>query len=247
MVRAYWDVPEISLLEQWSASAGAWIAAQGEHGDTSRREILDPALVTILGDVAGIKVLDVGCGEGRYCRKLAGLGAVVTGIEPVPELHAAAVQRDPPGTYVAASAEQMPLPRDSFDVVLSYLSLVDIADDQAAAAEMVRVCKPGGKIVVVTLSNMASTTDNWVKDEAGNRLYRIVDRYMECFPLRLAWGGIEITNFHRPLSRTVGLFTQSGCVLTGLFEPLPEQGSKNYRDEHRCPTFQILVFRKEQP
>ena len=232
-------------LDEWSASADAWIAAQGEHGDFSRREIIDPALVRLLGNLDGLHVLDVGCGEGRFCRKLRTLGARPTGLEPVPTLLDRARELDPTGSYLQARAESVPLPDGSFDLVLSYLSLVDIEDDGAAAAEMVRMCRTGGRLVLATVSNMASTSDTWVKDPFGNKLHRSVDRYMETFPIRLNWAGINITNFHRPLSRTVSLFTSRGCVLTDLVEPLPEAGSAGYEDEARCPTFQILVFRKE--
>ena len=51
-------------LGGWRTSAQAWIDSQTEEGDESRRDILDPALVGILGDVRGLRVLDLGCGEG---------------------------------------------------------------------------------------------------------------------------------------------------------------------------------------
>ena len=230
-------------LGGWDLSAKAWIKGQGELGDVSRRGILDPCLDLLFSDVAGQSVLDVGCGEGRYARKLAARGAVVTGIDPVQEFVDVAQRRLPSGTFIKAFGESLPLPDSSFDFVLSYLSIIDIPDYVSAIKEMSRVLKPGGKIVVATVSNVASTTDNWVKDASGARLYRTVDRYMEEFAMDLAWDGLQIVNFHRPLSHILGVFFERGLVMDRFIEPLPSAGDPMYVDEFRVPTFQVMTFR----
>jgi ubiquinone/menaquinone biosynthesis C-methylase UbiE len=227
----------------WKESAQAWIASQGEHGDTSRREILDPALDDLLGDVSGLHILDVGCGEGRYARHLAKRGAIVTGIDPVEEFIGIAKERDPKSTYLVSRAESLPLGNKSFDVVLSYLSLVDIPDYVSASREMCRVLKPGGSIVIVTVSNVASTSSGWVKDDEGRKLYRPVDRYMEDFRMDLEWSNIRIQNYHRPLSRILRQFFDAGVALTDFLEPLPRPGTAYYQEEFRAPNFQIMRLR----
>ena len=230
-------------LGGWDVSAKAWIEGQGELGDTSRRLILDPCIDPLLADVHGLSILDVGCGEGRYVRKLASRGAIVTGIDPVQEFIEVAQTRLPTGTFIKAFGESVPVPDASFDIVLSYLSIVDISDYKAGIREMCRVLKPGGRIVVATVSNVASTTDGWVKDASGAKLYRTVDRYMEEFSMDLAWMGIEIVNFHRPLSAILAVFFQCGLVMDGFYEPLPPVDDPWYCDEHRVPTFQVMTFR----
>lgn len=230
-------------LGGWDVSAKAWIAGQGETGDTSRRVILDPCVDRLLDKVKGLRVLDVGCGEGRYSRKLAARGAHVTGIDPVQEFLDVAKEKLPTGTFIKAFGESLPLPDASFDIVLSYLSIVDMPDYVAAIREMARVLKPGGRIVVATVSNVASTTDGWVKDASGAKLYRTVDRYMEDFSMDLAWSGIQIVNFHRPLSAILGVFFECGLVMDAFFEPLPPVDDPWYVDEYRVPTFQVMTFR----
>lgn len=226
----------------WESSAEAWIALQGEQGDTARRLILDPAIEPFFLNVAGMRILDVGCGEGRYCRKLAAKGALVTGIDPTIRFIEQARALDPSGDYRVASATELPFEVGSFDTVLSYLSLIDIEDDEKAIAEMCRVLEPGGKVVVVTIANVASTSDGWVKDGEGSRLYRTVDRYMESFELELSWGGLNIINYHRPLSKILGQFFARGLVMTHFLEPLPPTDSEHYADEVRVPTFQVFVM-----
>lgn len=228
----------------WESSAEAWIALQGDEGDVSRRLILDPALEPIFADVSGKSVLDVGCGEGRYCRKVRARGALPVGIDPVVSFVERARQLDPQGEYHVGGAESLPFADASFDIVLSYLTLVDVEDDLNAISEMCRVLGPGGEVVVVTVSNMASTSDTWVKEEQGNRLYRTVDRYMENFAMELSWGGLNVVNFHRPLSRTLTTFFSHGTVLTRFLEPLPPSHSEHYEAEFRVPTFQIYSLAK---
>lgn len=229
-------------IRKWIESANAWIADQGTDGDWSRRAILDPALEHILFDPRGKAILDLGCGEGRYCRLLKEKGAVVTGIDPVSQFVEHARSLDSESIYVEGAAESLPFADGSFDIVLSYLSFVDIADLKAAASEITRVLRENGTLVIVTISNVASTTAGWVKDKNGHKTHREVDRYMEEFALDLEWRGIRIRNYHRPLSYTLGLFLDQGFVLTRFVEPLPDPAEPNYKDEHRVPTFQILAL-----
>ena len=227
----------------WVDSAQAWIEGQGESGDTSRQIILDPCLRVVLGDLTGLSVLDVGCGEGRYCRVMAGRGAAVTGVDPVPAFVERARTLHPSGTYVEAFGESLPFEDDSFDVVLSYLSLVDIPDFRAGLREMARVMNPRGRLVIATISNVSSTSDGWIKDEAGSRLHKPVDRYMEDFAMELEWSGLKILNYHRPLSAVLSALFEAGLVMDGFHEPLPPESSEWYANEFRVPTFQVMTFR----
>ena len=231
-------------LEKWVESAGAWIDDQGSDGDWSRRVILDPALDELLNNIEGKAVLDLGCGEGRYSRKLKKRGANVTGIDPVPEFIERARSLDTVSKYVEAKAENLPLDDSSFDLVLSYLSIVDIVDLESASREIARVMRPGGQLVIVNISNLASTTPGWVKDKEGNKIYRTVDRYMEHFAMDLEWRNIRIRNYHRPLGYTLGLFLKLDFVLTQFIEPLPEPSQPGYVEEFRVPNFQIYSLRK---
>lgn len=227
----------------WSKSAKAWIAAQGEMGDFSRREILDPALVDIIGPVNGRDILDVGCGEGRYTRTLSALGANVTGLDIVEEFIVRARHGHPDGNYIVGSAEELPFADRSFDLVLSYLSLVDVPDYKRAITEMCRVVKGDGRIVFVTVSNFNVTATGWVRDEQGRKLHRAVDDYMEERILDLEWDGIRIRNYHRPMSAILNEFFRSGALMDGFYEPLPAKESPAYVDEFRAPCFQIMSFR----
>ncbi|MCB0825096.1 MAG: class I SAM-dependent methyltransferase [Armatimonadetes bacterium] len=233
-------------LELWEESADAWIVDQGSEGDQSRRLILDPALETWLSGLAGKRVLDLGCGQGRYCGKMLSCGVKAVGIDPVEKFIAKAKSDYPNGEFRVGVAENLPFADDSFDAVLSYLTIIDIPDLEKAADEIARVLRPGGESRIVTISNLASTSDGWVKDDDGNRLYRTIDRYMEHFSLDLEWRGIRVRNFHRPLSYILKLFFDRGFVLTEFLEPLPPEDHIWYREEFRVPNFHIYGLRKEK-
>jgi ubiquinone/menaquinone biosynthesis C-methylase UbiE len=94
--------------------------------------VLDPIMLPRALTRSPKKALDVGCGEGRFCRMLKQHGIDVTGIDPTPALVAAARARDRADAYLEAAAERLPFGDEAFDLVVSYLSLIDIPNIQAA-------------------------------------------------------------------------------------------------------------------
>ena len=88
--------------------------------------------------------LEIGCGEGRVARDLRARGYEVTGLDVAPTLVAAARAADPAGTYVVGGAAALPFDDASFDVVVSYNSLIDVDEMPAAIAEASRVLRPSG-------------------------------------------------------------------------------------------------------
>lgn len=90
------------------------------------------------------RALEVGCGEGRVTRDLRGRGYEVTGLDVAPTLVEAARDADPSGTYVVGDAAALPFDDASFDLVVSYNSLIDVDDMPAAVTEAGRVLRSGG-------------------------------------------------------------------------------------------------------
>ena len=74
------------MSDGWNDSAQAWIASQGSDGDFSRRNVLDAPMLARLQAAKAQDILDLGCGEGRFCRLAAALGARVVGIDPTAAL-----------------------------------------------------------------------------------------------------------------------------------------------------------------
>lgn len=103
-------------------------------------------LVRQWAELDGAAILDAGCGVGMYTGQFRRFSPHVTGVEVDPAVAAQAAVRAP--GIVLASAEALPFADGSFDVVFSHEVLEHVTDDRVAAAEMVRVTAPGGRITL---------------------------------------------------------------------------------------------------
>lgn len=120
-------------------------------------QALDPdgVVLAAMRDLApwvGRQLVDLGCGTGFWLRQYAAEAATVTGIEPDPDLRLAASERVAGlanVTVIAGSAEHLPLPDTSVDVVHARFAYFFGAGCEAGLGEMVRVLRPGGTLVVV--------------------------------------------------------------------------------------------------
>nr|WP_245288416.1 MULTISPECIES: methyltransferase domain-containing protein [unclassified Bradyrhizobium] len=95
------------ISDGWTASAAAWIVEQGEDGDYGRRFVLDAPMRARIEGRGFRNALDVGCGEGRFCRIMQRAGIRTTGIDPTEALLARAMELDPQGDYRLGRAETM--------------------------------------------------------------------------------------------------------------------------------------------
>ena len=126
-------------------------SAFGERGITKRLDALGRA-----AQLSGERLLDIGCGDGAYTRRLAGGFQRVDAIDIQTDLldaFRATVIAEPPGVPVAIremSAERLDYPDGTFDVVTAIEVLEHIEDLDRALREVARVLKPGGTFALTT-------------------------------------------------------------------------------------------------
>jgi SAM-dependent methyltransferase len=239
----------MSIMDNcWQAAADAWIADMGEHGDFGRRYVLDPIMLPRALTRSPKKALDVGCGEGRFCRMLKLHGVDVIGMDPTPALIAAARARDAGGAYLEAAAECLPFGDNAFDLVVSYLSLIDIPDIRTAIPEMARVLDPGGALLIANLNSFhtACADTGWVKGSAGQRLYYPVDNYLQERSMWMEYRDIRIMNHHRPISTYLRTLLDAGLRLTYFDEPVPSDDAPASKATNysRAPWFLVMEWVK---
>ena len=233
------------MSDGWDRSAAAWVAEQGEEGDFGRRFILDvPMLARIIGRGFGT-ALDVGCGEGRFCRMMRAEGIHAVGIDPTAALLDVARAREPGGDYREGHAEALDFPSGSFDLVVSYLTLIDIDDVDQAVPEMARVLRPGGTLLIANIASYASAATGWLRDAENVERFSL-DNYLDERAPFFEWAGINIRNWHRPLSRYMALLLGAGLELRHFAEPAPQPGGDSARSERnrRIPWFNLMEWRK---
>jgi len=138
--------------------ATRWAWSRGDYHRFATTLIWDlgAELVAAAGVRAGQDVLDAACGSGSVALRAAAAGARVTACDLTPENFPPGAQEAAgPGLtidWVEADVEALPFPDRSFDVVCSSVGAMWAPDHRAAADELVRVCRPGGTIGLVTFA-----------------------------------------------------------------------------------------------
>jgi SAM-dependent methyltransferase len=230
----------------WDESASAWLLAMGEEGDYGRKFVLDAPMIGRIRGRGFKTALDIGCGEGRFCRMMQAEGLATIGIDPTAVLIMRAKERDPGGDYRIDRAETVKIEAGSIDLVVSYLSLIDIDGLEAAIANMARALRRGGTLLVANLTsfNTAGMPDGWTRGDDSNLRFSI-DNYLEERAVWVSWRGIRIQNWHRPLSTYMRLFLENGLELRHFSEPAANGGDPQRAALHRrVPWFHIMEWQK---
>jgi SAM-dependent methyltransferase len=140
-------------------------------------------------------------------------------------------------------AERLDFEDQRFDLVVSYLSLIDIAELSTALTEMARVLRPGGSLLVANLTGF--TTAGMV---FGGRRPRGADKhagYLDEHSSQVSWGDVSIRNWHRPLETYMQGCLDAGLGLRHFAEPRPQGGPpEKVRRYLKAPYFLIMEWTK---
>ncbi len=158
------------------------------------------------------RVLDVGCGTGALLRRLSHPPALLSGIDPVPEMLAVARQRLPQEVDLREGwAERLPFADEQFDVVVSCNMFHHIQRPVDALREMRRVLRPGGRLVVTDWCDdyLACRVCSWYLRWSGRSRIRVYRR-RECLRLLQEAGYREADVERYKISWLWGLMTATG-------------------------------------
>jgi len=146
----------VALFDRLAAEYDGWYQTPlGALADELEQE----AVFALAGEVTGRVVLDASCGTGHYALALARRGARVTAVDasaPMLALAQAKTRREGlPLALVRASLERLPFRSGSFELVTCVLALEFVADPAEAVAELARVQRPGGRLVIGALGRFS--------------------------------------------------------------------------------------------
>jgi SAM-dependent methyltransferase len=192
-----------------------------------------PAVLDLAGDVAGRRILDVGCGAGPLMESLRDRGAVVSGVEPsikMLELARKRLGEDADLHQAGLGGDPLPFPDGAFDDVVACLVLHYLEDWKAPLADLRRVLTRGGRLIVV------------VDHPFIYKLMHPEADYFAVIPRPEEWtfGGhtAPMLFWHRPLHAMCAAFTEAGFRIAVLSEPPPAPGARERFPEEFAEIFE---------
>jgi ubiquinone/menaquinone biosynthesis C-methylase UbiE len=221
----------------WDQMADWWDKRLGDEGDLWHRTLIDPPLLRLVGEVSGMRVLDLACGNGYLSRRFARQGAIITGVDanaPIIERACAREAQEPLGIiyYVSDAASLEMLEDDSFDLVVCNMALMDIENAAGAIEEIARVLGPKGRFVA-SLAHPCfdkASTSGWAIERIYPKttIWRKMSLYREIAADDLSWMKVSdqvvyTRTYHRPLSWYFRTLRASGLVVAALEEPEPTE------------------------
>lgn len=213
----------------WDAEAGDYYAEHGEFlGDTDLTwgpEGLRESSARLLGDLTGMRVLEIGCGAAQGSRWVAGQEADVVGtdvsagmLDRARRINASV--RDPRQRVplVQCDGADLPFADGSFDVVFTAYGVVPfVADSGRVMAEAARVLRPGGRFVFSTTHPI-----RWaMPDDPGEDGLRVTQSYFDrtAYVEQDTSGAATYVEHHRTIGDRVREIVAAGLRVVDLVEP----------------------------
>jgi SAM-dependent methyltransferase len=213
----------------WQAQSDAY---QERHGEQISRGLawgvwqIPESEVNALGEVAGLDVLELGCGAAQWAIGLAELGARPVGVDisarQLKHAREAIARSGFEIPLVEASAEALPLGDESFDLVFCDHGAFNFTDPHRSVPEAARVLRPGGHLV---FSNPAPLVDLFYDLEKEEVADRLVNGYWELGRFE----DDDTVDFQLRYGDWIRLFRDSGMEVVDLIElRAPEDARSTY-------------------
>ena len=180
-----------------------------------------PAILALAGQVSGRRILDAGCGAGPLSAALRARGAEVTGIDSSAQMLALARRRlgQEVDLRVVDLSDPLPFADGAFDDVVASQVLHYLRDWEPTLAEIRRVLRPGGRLIVSVQHPFA---DYMIQNPRPD--YSATTCYTDEF----TFDGrrVELTFWRRPLHAMTDAFTAAGFRLSRISEPQPDPAAR---------------------
>jgi SAM-dependent methyltransferase len=211
-----------------------------------------PALRAMLPNLHGLRVVDLGCGFGWFCRWARAAGAdLVLGLDLSQKMlaRAAAETADRAVLYVRADLERLGLAAASFDLAYSSLALHYVVDLAGLLAAVHRALAPGGHFVFSAEHPIytAPTRPQWASGPDGRKTWPI-DGYLVEGPRTTDWLAPGVVKQHRTLGTTLNLLIGCGFVIDRVEEWSPTDrqiaARPSLAEERERPMFVLVGARR---
>ncbi|WP_448635935.1 class I SAM-dependent methyltransferase [Pedobacter panaciterrae] len=211
-------------------------------------------LQKMLPDFRNKHVLDLGCGFGWHCQYAAEHGAKsVLGIDLSEKMLNSANEMNKFSfvEYKRIAIEAFDFPADSYDVVLSSLAFHYLESFEEVCRKVYQTLSTGG-VFVFSVEHPIFTaygSQDWIYNEAGERIHWPVDKYFDQGIRKAKFLGEEVVKYHKTLTAYINGLLKNGFEITALVEPEPDEISlktiPGMQDELRRPIFLIISALKK--
>ena len=213
-----------------------------------------PALFSLMPDLKGKRVLDLGCGFGEHCKMFVDNGAEkVVGIDISSKMLEVAKQEnsDPKIVYLNMPIENIFQFNESFDVVVSSLALHYVEDFVGVVQSIYTLLNTDGVFVFSQehpLVTCHSGGNRWTRDENGEKKYVNLANYGIEGERKARWFVDNVKVYHRTFSSIINTLVEAGFSVEKMIEPLPTndllENYPDYKDLLHKPDFLLLKVKK---
>lgn len=209
-------------------------------------------LQALLPDLSGKRVLDLGCGYGWHCIYAAERGAAsVLGVDLSEKMLAVAREKNQYSQvqYCCAAMEDVEVPGESFDLVLSSLALHYVKDYIPLVRKIANLLSAGGQFIFSVEHPIftAQGSQDWFRDETGTIRHFPVDSYFYEGERIANFLGASVTKYHKTLTTYLDGLLTNGFRLLRVVEPQPPERMRNMPgmlDELRRPMMLLVSAQK---
>ena len=212
----------------------------------------EPAILAEMGDPAGLRVLDLGCGDGAFGRWLLAAGArSYLGVDSSTKMveQARRTLAGMAGRVDLADIENFVAGPDAVDLVTARLSIHYVADLDRVFATCARALAPAGRLLVTVVHPVITSYHN---HSAGPRTTWTVDDYFNPGPRIRGWMGSQVTWYHRTIEAYFAAVTGAGLTVTSIRECEPDSArfagdTEELSRRRRVPLFLLLNAKTPGP
>ena len=213
-----------------------------------------PTLFSMMPELSGKRVLDLGCGFGEHCRLFVKNGAEkVVGIDISSRMLDVAKKEnsDPKIVYINMPMENISRLNESFDVVVSSLAFHYVEDFVGVLKNIYNLLEPNGIFVFSQehpLVTCHSGGNRWTRDETGEKKYMNLANYGIEGERKSTWFVDNVKIYHRTFSSIVNTLIATGFSIEQMIEPLPTsellRSYPDYKDLLHKPDFLVIKAKK---
>lgn len=231
-------------LYTWNMGAYDYLQDASEKNNPWKKLSDTPSFITLLGNIAGRRLLDLGCGNGDLCRQLAKRGARVIGLDGSSNMLHEAEMNFSECTYVLCDLmhDEIPFADSYFDIVTAKMLLDVVSSFKTVSIKAFRILKHKGLYAI----EIPHPIRPYIKK--GKSIYKGIVDYREEVQGKIQFAETNFSYYHRSISYYINELINMGFVLYKIQEVIVDEKFvkrfPQHQDKRTFPTSWQLLFEK---